>query len=68
MAADPPPAEFEVSIIIPGVGLQNIYACSLHLAHTIRTLRKDTGIRVAVGDADPGLHGCKGHLDDWPVS
>ncbi len=52
----------------PGAGVQNIYACSLHLAHTVRTLRKDTTAAVAVKGADPSVHGCKGHLDDWPVS
>ena len=69
MAADPPPAEFQVSRFLPGGGVQTIYACAAHLAHTCRILRGDEpATAVAVTPADPVVHGCKGHLEAWPTA
>ena len=75
MAADPPPADFEVTRTSPA-GTQSIYACRGHLAHT-RALLERQGGTVTAGPAnrdgdgnqlDTPVHGCKGHLEDWPVS
>lgn len=68
MAADPPPAEFEITRIIPGGGVQNIYACGAHLAHTVRIFWENGGVTVSVKPADPARHGCKGHMDGWPAA
>lgn len=67
MAADPPPAEFEISRITgDGGGVQTVYACDTHLAESIRVWWANPGAQVvAVKPAPPG-YGCKGHPEDWP--
>lgn len=67
MAADPPPAEFEVSRTLPDGGTQIIYACRAHLAETKRFMAEGGYVPV-VGPADPAVHGCKGHLAGWPAA
>ena len=70
MADDPPPADFEVSRAnSTGTGIANVYACRAHLAHTKQVLMDNPGLAgpVVVGPGLPGS-GCKGHLEDWPVS
>jgi hypothetical protein len=75
MAADPPPADFEVTRT-GRAGTQHIYACRAHLAHT-RAVLEQEGSTVTTGPAnrdrdgsalDTPVHGCKGHLDGWPVT
>lgn len=71
MADDPPPADFEVSRVnLAGTGVANIYACRAHLAHTKKVLVDNGELigPVLVGPANPNVYGCKGHLEDWPVS
>ena len=58
------PAEFEISRQDPD-GTGRIYACPVHLAHTVRVLLA-AGLPLAVTPADPQIHGCKGHLEAWP--
>ena len=54
-----------VQTVLGGRGA--IYACSWHLAQAIRVLRANTGGPVTVDEAVPEVHGCKGHLEQWPV-
>lgn len=49
-------------------GTQNIYTCAGHLAHTVRVIRRQPCALVAVKAADPSIHGCKGHMEAWPVA
>jgi hypothetical protein len=76
VAADPPPADFEVSRTGPDESVQNIYACRAHLAETRRRMAGD-GFVLTVGPANRDsdgnplpvpAHGCKGHLDGWPAA
>ncbi len=78
MAADPPPADFEVSRADPD-GIARIYACRAHLARTRQVMQAGAapGVLVTTGPANRDTdgqplavpaHGCKGHLDNWPVS
>lgn len=70
MADDPPPADFKVSRASLNGGMADIYACRVHLAHTKQVLMDNNQLAgpVLVGPANPEVHGCKGHLDNWPVS
>lgn len=61
----PPPAEFEVSRITVN-GIVNVYTCSWHLPQAVRVLWQDS-IAVAVKPANPQVHGCKGHQEQWPT-
>ena len=60
------PAEFRVGKVIPGGGSQTIFACSDHLAATVRQLNPE-GAALAVLMADPSVHSCKGCDADWPT-
>ncbi len=75
---DPPPADFEVSRAAAGGGTVSVFACRPHLAHTRRVLESNSQLTgpVTVGPANTGpdggpldtpVHGCKGHLADWPA-
>jgi len=76
MAADPPPADFEVTSIAPDGSVQHVYACRAHLAETRRRQSADgqvptVGPANRDGEGRPFLvprHGCKGHLDGWPAA
>lgn len=58
------PAEFDVSRQDPD-GVGHVYACGVHLAHTVRLLLA-AELPLTVMPADPEIHGCKGHLEAWP--
>ena len=65
---EPPPAEFEISRTDPDGAISDIYACGQHLARTIQIMLQDgAAVTVAIRPADPAVHGCKGHFEDWPV-
>lgn len=77
MAADPPPADFVVSRNDPD-GVAQIWSCRAHLAYTKQVWQAGAqpGELVTVGpanrDADGQVlevlvHGCKGHLENWPT-
>jgi hypothetical protein len=76
VAADPPPADFEISRTLPGGAVQNIYACRAHLAETKRRW-SEGGYVPAVGPANRDYEGnplaevhhrCKGHQAGWPAA
>jgi hypothetical protein len=76
MAADPPPADFEVTRTAPDGSVQTVWTCRAHLAETRRRW-SEGGHVPSVGPANRDSegnplpvprHGCKGHLDGWPVA
>ena len=51
---------------IPG-GQARIFVCAWHLPQAIRVLAANAGGVITIEAANPAVHGCKGHLDSWPV-
>lgn len=76
MRPDPPAADYAVMRVGAG-GAATIYACRAHLAFTKSVLQAgDPAASITVGPANVDndgvrlqqpVHGCKGHLDGWPV-
>lgn len=60
------PAEFAVSAVDPDGHIGIVYSCAAHLAATARVmLPVNAPLPALVQPADPAVHGCKGHQEDW---
>lgn len=76
MQPDPPPADFLVTRTGPDMAI--IAACRAHLSHTKAVLQAgDPAALIQVSPANVDIdgnrrtiavHGCKGHMEDWPVT
>lgn len=64
--ADPVPGNYEV-YRRDADGIASVYSCPEHL-HATYVFMMKTGTPVGYRPADPARHGCKGHMENWPVS
>ena len=60
------PAVIAITRTVPAGGTQTIFSCAPHQFRTIAEFRKLGPEELALAPADPGRHGCKGCLEDWP--